>query len=383
MPDPAVRTDAKFHVPVARPCIAGPVRQYFDEILSRKWISGGQFVERFEREFSAAHAPPDVPVYGVACNSGTTALHLALVAAGVGSGDVVALPTLTMVAVANAVLYCGGVPYFVDSVLPDGNPDWLSIGYSYRNAGRSDSSKTVIIPHLYGSVSDANRFIRDILLCGGPVIQDCAECHYATHGGPLIRHPDDILTFSFYANKIIACGEGGMVVTQRAYIADRLRRLRAHAFTPGDHFNHSELAFGYRMTEMQAALGVAQHSRHKRILRFRREVAERYFAALSGVDWIEYPRRSPGSVWWVFPILIRRGSSQTVESARQALADGGVETRRYFKPLHTQGHLTKYVLPGQEFPVACDLYERGLYLPLYPGLDNERIGHIAEILRSV
>ena len=380
MPDPVVRTDAKFHIPVARPCIAGPVRQYFDEILSRKWISGGQFVERFEREFSAAHSPPDVPVHGVACNSGTTALHLALVGAGVGSGDVVALPTLTMVAVANAVLYCGAVPLFVDSVKADGNPCCLGTG----NAITEGIAKTAIIPHLYGSPALASEYVREALLHDGPIIQDCAECHYATqNAGPLVRHPDDILTFSFYANKIIACGEGGMVVTPRADIADRLRRLRAHAFTPGDHFNHSELAFGYRMTEMQAALGVAQHSRHKRILRFRREVAERYFAALSGVDWIEYPQRRDGAVWWVFPILIRRGSSQTVESVRQALADGGVETRRYFKPLHTQGHLTKYVLPGQEFPVACDLYERGLYLPLYPGIDNERIGHIAEILRSV
>lgn len=383
MPDPIVRLDAEHHIPVARPYLAGRNGRYFGQILSRAWISGGAMVERFEREFSASHSPPDVPVHGVACNSGTTALHLALVGAGVGSGDVVALPTLTMVAVANAVLYCGAVPYFVDSNLADGNLNWHDAGHLVRGTCAKLQCKTAIIPHLYGSVSDANRFIRDILRADGPVIQDCAECHYATHEGTLVRHRNDILTFSFYANKIIACGEGGMVVTQRADIADRLRRLRAHAFTPGDHFNHSEMAFGYRMTDMQAALGLAQHSRRNRILRFRRNVAERYRELLSDVQWIEFPHRSPGSVWWVYPILIRRDSSLTVEAVREALAEGGVETRRYFKPLHTQAHLTKYVRDRQNFPVACDLYARGLYLPLYPGLSREHAEHVAAILRSI
>lgn len=381
MGDPVINSSAPVFIPVARPYL--PPMATKDNLLDcvdSGWISGGPMVRAFEKRFASAHFQQG-EAYGVACNSGTTALHLALAATGVGPGCPVAIPTLTMVAVANAVLYLGGRPVFVDSRPSDGNMD----NGKFIDAFDREGCRTGVVAHLYGQPSDAVPAIRSAGFAG-PIIQDCAECHYATSGEPsasLGNSLNDLLTFSFYANKIIACGEGGMVATQRWNFADRMSRLRAHAFTPGDHFNHSELAYGYRMTDLQAAVGLAQHDMKDSILRLRGEVANRYFKSLAEIDWIEFPERRPGSVWWVFPVLIRRGSRVSVEAARESLADRGVETRRYFKPLHTQGHLTKYVDPGETFPVADDLYSRGFYLPLYPQLTPNHVEYIAQSLRNI
>lgn len=378
MADPSVNKNAPVFIPVARPYLPPmATKSVLLDCVDSGWISGGPMVERFERAIAEAHFA-DGQAFGVACNSGTTALHLAVVAAGVKPGDRVAMPTLTMVAVANAVLYAGGVPVFVDSRSSDGNPNVNDFVQRFRY----NNCRTAIVAHLYGVPSEANAAIRSSLGFDGPLIQDCCECHYATRGGKL-GGENDLLAFSFYANKIVACGEGGMVATSRADWADRMRRLRAHAFTPGDHFHHSELAFGYRMTDLQAAVGLQQHDMAETILSLRKEVASRYRESLADIEWLEFPSRPPGSVWWIFPVLIRRGSGVTVESAREKLAAAGVETRRYFKPLHTQPHLTAYVGRRETFPVADDLYARGFYLPLYPHLTGEHVKYIAKALRQL
>jgi perosamine synthetase len=380
MSDPVVNKSAPLFIPVAKPFLPPmATKSNLLDCVDGEWISSGPMVEAFERNIASAHFSPGES-HGVACNSGTTALHLALAAIGVGPGCSVAIPTLTMVAVANAVLYLGGRPVFVDSRPSDGNMD----GGKLVDAFERECCRTGVVAHLYGQPSDASDALRSAGFAG-PIIQDCAECHYATNGNakPLGKFANDLLTFSFYANKIIACGEGGMVATSQWSLADRMRRLRAHAFTPGNHFNHSELAYGYRMTDLQAAVGLAQHDMKDSILSLREKVANIYLEALAEIDWIEFPERRPGCVWWVFPVTIRRGSRVSVEAARESLADRGVETRRYFKPLHTQGHLTKYVDPGETFPVADDLYSRGFYLPLYPQLTPNHVEYIAQSLRNI
>ena len=382
--DPVVNHEAERQIPVARPYLAGRKGKFLAKCLADAWISSGQMVEQFESRFASQNS--SLPAHGIACNSGTTALHLALVASGVKSGDRVAIPTLTMVAVANAVRYCGAVPVFIDSLLgrSAGNVDPLAM------ADKSSDCNAVVIPHLYGVPSLAKYELR---ASGyqGTIIQDCAECHYATYqqlngsSTQLLDHPQDVLTFSFYANKIIATGEGGMVVTANPTQASRLRSLRAHAFTPGNHFHHQEMAFGYRMTDLQAAIGLAQIQRYRKLLRIRRQVAERYIAKLSSVPWLQIPPRPTGSVWWVFPILVKRAHANefTVERVRAVLAERGIETRRYFKPLHTQPHLSEFVRPDQTFDVADDLYRRGLYLPLYVGLKNDDVDYVCEAIKSV
>jgi perosamine synthetase len=378
--DPSLNENAERLIPVARPYLAGRKGKFLSECVEASWISGGKFVRKFERLIAAENS--EIPAHGVACNSGTTAIHLALKAIWTLPGESVILPTLTMVAVANAVRYCGALPRFVDSELFDGNQSIIeSVGpLMNKQAG------AIIVPHLYGSISEVPSVLRAAGYDGW-IIQDCAESHYGrfADGRKFISHPKDVLTFSFYANKIIATGEGGMVVCHDYRMAERLRSLRAHAFTPGDHFNHQELAFGYRMTDLQAAIGIAQCQRHRKLLRIRARHAQQYIDRLSSIPWLELPRRSPCAVWWVFPILVRREWSHqiTVARVREVLADHGIETRRYFRPLHLQQHLQEFALSGQTFPVACDLYERGLYLPLYVGLTNDDFAYIANALHKV
>lgn len=378
--DPIVSKIAPRSIPVARPYLAGRKGKFLADCLENAWVSGGKYVERFEAMIASQNSELS-DVHGVACNSGTTALHLALKAIRVLPGESVILPTLTMVAVANAVRYCNANPRFVDSLEYDGSMSPIeSIGPLING-----DVKAIVVPHLYGSVSCVSRKLRE-LGYEGWIIQDCAEAHYATTAGRLLlQHERDVLTFSFYANKIIATGEGGMVVCACETMAERLRSLRAHAFTPGNHFHHQELAFGYRMTDLQAAIGIAQCERYLKLLRIRQRHAIQYFQRLADIPWIEFPGRSNGGVWWVFPILVRREWSDrvSVERVREVLADRGIETRRYFTPLHLQPHLQEFALPHQTFPVACDLHQRGLYLPLYVGLRTDDIDYVCDAVRSV
>lgn len=374
MADPIVNEQAARRIPVAKPWITDAEKDAVRRVLDSGWISGGPEVERFEAAIAGAHGGR----HGVACNSGTTALHLALRAVGVHEGSLVLLPTMTMVAVANAVLYCGARPIFADSDFLCGNPSAADVD---RYAPLCHAA---VIPHLYGA--PAHEAVKAARRSSGSlwIIQDCAEAHYAR-----IPEPDKLtlLAFSFYANKIITSGgEGGMVATQCDEIAGRLRRLRAHAFTPGDHFNHDELAYGYRMTDVQAAFGTAQHERHAEIIARREALAKWYACVLSDVSSV-VPFVAPenlrmrGGVPWVFPVLAR--DEATMHTARRMLAENGVDTRRFFKPLHRQKHLARYVESGQRFDVADDLYSRGFYLPLFPELTDDDVAYVAAVLRAV
>lgn len=365
MPDPVVNLAATRHLPVARPSLGPAEAAAARAAVIEGWISSGPRVEEFERQFAAAHGRQ----YGVACNSGTTALHLALAALGIGPGDQVLLPTLTMIAVANAVLYCGARPVLVESERESGNPDplWLP-------RVLTPHTKAAIVPHLYGM--PAAGFLQALRTrCPRlPVIEDCAEAHYATLAGRPVGSFGRLATFSFYANKIITTGEGGMVLTDDERLAQRLRSLRAHAFTPGDHFRHQSLAFGYRMTDVQAAIGLVQHGRHEELLRRRAEIAQRYIDRLRDLRWIGFPARVAGSVWWVFPILCPHEAAR--DAVRRALAERGIETRNYFRPLHRQAHLRKFAT--QHYPIADELARRGLYLPLWPGMSDEVVDYVCQ-----
>jgi perosamine synthetase len=328
-------------------------------------------VEEFEHEFAQAHGKR----FGVACNSGTSALHLALMACDLrqatdyGPASHVVCPAMGMVAIPNAVLSAGGRPVFVDSEHRTGNMDafWIS-----------SLPQTVIAQHLYGvpiefCIGKANR--------DRTWIEDCAEAHYATFAdGSPVGSRGDLACFSFFANKIITSGgEGGMVLTNDESTAARLRGLRAHAFTAGEHFHHSEHAYGMRMTDLQGAIGLAQHRRRAEFIDRRKAIGLRYMAGLSGLPWIQMQQRTPGSAWWVFPVLVVNGFGVSRDSVREHLAAAGVETRTWFKPLHRQPHLARYA-NGQAFPVAEGLYRCGLYLPIYYSMTDSDVDYIIERL---
>lgn len=369
MRDPQVRRDAERFVPVAQPTIGKAERLIVDSCLTLGHLSHGQMVREFERTFAEAHGKK----FGVACNSGTSALQLALVAADVGKGDVVACPTMTMVACANAILAAGAEPYFVDSEPATGNIDLLKLAFC---------PKAAILVHLYGVPIDIPRFQPET-----KVIEDAAEAHYAAFpDGSPVGSRGDFACFSFYANKIITTmGEGGIVLTDDEATAERLRGLRAHAFDPAEHFNHCEHAWGMRMTSPQAAFGLAQHGKREEFLRRRHEIYVQYTDRLYSVSWMQWQGRGGkfNAANWVFPILVIDGYGQiTRDYVRAALAEKGVETRTWFKPMHQQKFLAKYAA-GQSFPVADDLYRRGLYLPLHCSMTNDDVDYTCEILRSL
>lgn len=364
--DPVVSLTAARHIPVARPSLGPAEAEAAKAAVESGWISQGARVEEFEKLIAESHGAR----FGVACCSGTTALHLALAGLGIGRGDRVVIPSLTMVAVANAVLYCEATPIFVDSNPDTGNPAGREVNrIDWRNV------KAVIAADLYGvpcddfvaTVGHAAPLVR--------VIRDRAESHYAKSWSDF-----DIATFSFFANKICSTGEGGMAICRSAETADRMRSLRAHAFTPGDHFNHSELAYGYRSTEMQAAIGIVQHGRRDEFLSRRSRIACLYFEWLSRIERevIEYPSRPYGSVWWVFPILCQ--SREHRDGLRAVLAADGIESRTYFQPLHRQPHLRRYA--DAEYPVADDLAARGMYLPLYPSMTDGDVEYVCDSVRA-
>lgn len=372
VPDPTVNRNAPRFIPVARPSLTElEARAAYDAVLSG-WVSSGPRVEQFEREFAALSGKR----YGVSCCSGTAALHLALVATGVGPRDEVVLPSLTMIAVANAVLYCGATPVFVDSREGDGNPDerWLE---DCCIAGMR--TKAVIVPHLYGSPAAAFLSACRKHVPHAVVIEDCAEAHFASIDGRPVGSFGNLSCWSFFGNKIVANGEGGMVCTNDERTAERLRSLRAHAFSPDTHFHHQELAFGYRTTEMAAAIGLAQLSRREEFIERRKQIAQRYIDHLKGISWLRITERTFESAWWVFPIVLANPTLRN--RVRKALADAGVETRSFFHPMHLQPHLRRYAT--HQYPVAEVLGQRGCYLPIYTDMTDSDVDYVAQVLRNL
>ena len=368
MADPIVNLRASRVIPVAKPSLGEAEARAAYEAVRSGWISQGPLVEQFEQAFAACHGKR----FGVCCNSGTTALHLALKAAEVGPGDEVVLPALTMVACANAVLYCGGTPRFVDSEPAAGNADpaWLERVVGPR-------TKAVIVPHLYGVPAiDFLNAAREAAP-QATIVEDCAECHYAAVEGRPVGSFGRFATFSFYANKIIASGEGGLVLVDCERTAQRLRGLRSHAFSPETHFCHQELALGARYTDLQAAIALVQHERRQELLARREAIARRYSERLAGAASLEIPARTSESAWWVFPLLASDRDAR--DRLRGRLAEAGVETRSYFVPLHRQKHLRQHAT--DELPVADSLAGRGLYLPLWPDMTDDDVEYVAEIVR--
>lgn len=370
--DPILNRNAPRQIPVAQPSLTEREANAARDAILSGWASGGPKVEEFEQRFAELTDKR----YGVSCCSGTTALHLALMAAGVGPGDHVVIPSLTMVAVANSVLYCGATPVFVDSREGDGNPDgrWLE---DCQIA--SVRTKAVIVPHLYGVpaagfLEACRKHIPNTM-----VIEDCAEAHFASINGKSVGSFGNYACWSFYGNKIVTTGEGGMICTNDERAAARLRSLRAHAFTPGNHFHHQELAFGVRITEPQGAVGLVQLDRREEFIARRKEIAQRYIEHLRGLAWVTFPERTFESAWWVFPILTPDQAFR--DRLRQSLADVGVETRTYFYPLNRQPHLRKYAT--HDYPVADKLSTIGVYLPLYPDLSDSDVDHVCEVLRNL
>ena len=358
---------------VADTLLDGNESRYVQQCLSENWISSaGSFVSQLERAFADAVGCQ----FGVACSSGTAALHLALAAAGVGAGDEVLIPAFTMIATASAPCYLGAEPRLIDADPLTWNLDPRAL--VDKLTGRT---RAVVVVHTYGQPADMEPILafarRNRLI----VVEDAAEAHGARYAGRPVGSLGDVAAFSLYANKIITSGEGGMLTTNDPRIADVARELRDHAFSHERHFWHRRLGFNYRMTNLQAAVGLAQVERWAELVERRRENARRYRQALAGIDGLGLPPEQPGGVVWMFGITVAPEFGISRDELRRRLAARGVETRTFFVPLHLQPvHAQRF--RGQRYPVSEELGRTGLYLPSGPALSDADIGHVAEAIRA-
>ena len=359
---------------VCEPSIGASERAYVLEALDANWISSaGPFVPRFEAAFAEAVGAE----HGVACSSGTAALHLALAAAGVVEGDEVIIPTFTMVATANAVRFLGATPVLVDSEPRTGNLDVERVA-----AAVTPRTRAIVPVHIYGHPVDMDPLLALAEAHGLAVVEDAAEAHGARYRDRPVGSIGLAGAFSFFANKVLTTGEGGMVTTDDATLAARARELRDLSFSSERHFWHRSVAFNYRMTNLQAAVGLGQVERFDELVERRRSNAARYAAALADVPGLHLPVEEPWahSVFWMVGITIDDGFGCTRDELRERLAARGIETRTYFVPMHLQpAYFHEH--RGERYPVAEELGRTGLYLPSGPHLSDEDVAYVAREVR--
>ena len=354
-------------IPIAKPSLTGLEKRYLNEALASTWISSsGEFLDRFETEFASSVAGTD---HALAVTNGTVALHLALAALGVGPGDEVIVPSLTYVATANAVRYLGASPVFAD-VTSDSwciDPQAIASLITSRTVG-------VIAVHLYGHSADMDAINAVARAAGLWVVEDAAEAPFATYKGRPTGGLGDIATFSFYGNKVLTSGEGGAVTTNSADLADRMRLLRGQGMDPKRRYFFPVVGYNFRMTNLSAALLVAQLERSVEILAARHHVYEQYRQALSGVPGLRFqPRKEWAQLSpWLFCVLIDASVRQDLVSSMNA---DGIETRPFFIPIHT---LPPHAGSGRgPMAVTERLADEGINLPTYPDMSDEDVALVA------
>ncbi len=365
-------------IPVCEPLLTGKELEYAGDCLKSNWISSaGKYIPEFERRFAEYCGCK----YGVATTNGTTALHLALVSLGIGPGDEVIMPAFTMAASAFAIVYTGAKP-----VLVDAEPDTWNIDVSQVEQKITKRTKAIMPVHIYGHPCDMDPIMDIAKRHRLFVVEDAAEAHGAEYKGRKAGGVGEIGCFSFYANKIITTGEGGMLVTSDARIAEKARRLKDQAFSPQRRFLHTNIGFNYRMTNIQAAIGLAQMESIDRFVDMRRKNAALYNAGLKDTLGITLPQEKQWAknVYWMYGILTDNRLGITRDSLMQRLKEKGIDSRTFFLSMHVQpAFLDMGLFEGESYPVATDLSKNGLYLPSGSGLKSEEIDYICTCIRSM
>lgn len=363
-------------IPVCEPKLGEKELEYIADCIKTNWISSkGKYITEFEEKFSKYCGTK----FGIACSSGTTALHLALASAGIKSGDEVIIPDFTMIATANSVTYTGAKFALVDS-----EPEYWNMDPNKIEEKITKRTKAIMVMHTYGHPVDMDSILDIAKAHDLPVIEDAAEAHGAEYKGKRTGGLGDMGCFSFYANKIITTGEGGMVVTNNEEFAERARMLRDQAFEKEKRFWHRNLGFNYRLTNLQAAVGVAQFEHIDEFVETRRRNALYYNSLLREVEGITLPPEAKWAknVYWMYTILIEKNFGLGRDDLMARLKEKGVDSRRAFYPVHVQP-LYAQQFAGQKFPVTDQLSDKGVYLPSGNTLTKEQIDQVVETLISI
>lgn len=365
-------------IPVNQPLLDGNERKYLLECIDSGWISSeGPFVTRFEQQFAARVGRK----HGVAVANGTAALDAAVEALEIGPGDEVIMPAFTIISCIGQIVRSGATPVLVDS-----DPVTWNMDVNQIEAKITPRTKAVMIVHIYGLPVDVDPVLDLARRHGLKVIEDAAQMHGQTYKGRPCGSFGDVSTFSFYPNKHITTGEGGMILTNDDALAETCRSLRNLCFQPARRFVHERLGWNMRMTNLQAAIGLAQLERLDEFIAKKRSMGSLYTQALDQIAAIQLPlERTPyaENIYWVYGIVLGESYSFDASTLMKTLHSLGVGTRPFFYPLHLQPVLRRMGLfLGDCYPVAERLASRGLYLPSGLNLNDSMIQGAAERFRS-
>lgn len=366
-------------IPVNEPLLDGNERKYLDECIDTGWISSeGPFVHRFEESFANRLGSR----FGIAVCNGSAALDVAVAALEIGPGDEVIMPTFTIISCAAAVVRAGATPVLVDI-----DPLTWNMDVARLEDLVTPRTRAIMVVHIFGLPVDMDPVIELARRRGIKIIEDAAQAHGQTYRGRPCGALGNISTFSFYPNKHVTTGEGGMLATDDPELAARCRSLRNLCFKPEQRFVHDELGWNYRMTNLQAAIGVAQLERLDEFLARKRRMGARYQRLLAGLPGVQLPLPSTEyaeNAYWVFGVILQDSVAFDAREAMARLADHGIGTRPFFWPMHEQPVFRKRGLfSGQVLPHAERIARRGFYLPSGLALSEQQIDGCAEALRKI
>ncbi|MEO8666631.1 MAG: DegT/DnrJ/EryC1/StrS family aminotransferase [Ignavibacteria bacterium] len=366
-------------IPINEPLLNGNEKKYLSECIDTGWISSeGPFVKEFEENFSKRVGRK----YGIAVCNGTAALEAAVLALGIGKGDEVIMPAFTIISCASAVVRAGATPVLIDS-----DPDTWNMNTEQIKQKITKLTKAIMVVHIYGLPVDMDPVIELAKEHGLKIIEDAAETIGQTYKGKQCGSFGDISTFSFYPNKHITTGEGGMVVTDDEELAVRCRSLRNLCFEPKKRFVHSELGYNFRMTNLQAALGKAQLERLDEFIEKKRWMGALYTKHLSGSPFFSIPIEQTEyskNIYWVYGIVVKNQSGINAMAAMRKLSEKKIGTRPFFHPMHLQPvFINSGMFRNESHPISENLSENGFYIPSGLALTEENIIRSAEALKSI
>lgn len=366
-------------IPVNEPLLNGNEKKYLCECIDTGWISSeGPFVKEFEQKMSKTAGRK----YGIAVSNGTAALEVAVQALEIGEGDEVIMPTFTIISCAMAVTKVGAVPLFVDSNIDDWNMNVEEI-----ESKITDKTKAVMIVHIYGLPVKVDKVLELAKKYNLKVIEDAAEMHGQTYNGQPCGSFGDISIFSFYPNKHITTGEGGMVVTDDEHLAERCRSLRNLCFRRDVRYVHDEISDNYRFTNLQAAVGLAQLERLDEFIEKKREMGRYYTERLQNIEGLQLPIARTDyaeNIYWVYGCLLKENISADNRQMQKMLAEEGIGSRTFFWCMHEQPvYINRGLFKDEQYPNAEYMARKGFYIPSGLALTQEQMEQVVSGLQRV